>query len=116
PFIHPIELRNNMGETIHIQALFDDGAMTGAMCTTVFRTIQHCLKGWRPLSQKLRMADRTVTPAEAEWAGDIQIAGIKIHGSFLVFNRSGSWAFLFGKPLLTAFKAVHDYRDDTIII
>ena len=62
------------------------------------------------------MADGTVTPAEAEWAGDIQIAGIKIHGSFLVFNRSGSWAFLFGKPLLTAFKAVHDYRDDTITI
>ena len=62
------------------------------------------------------MADGTITPAEAEWAGDIQIAGIKIHGSFLVFNSSGSWAFLFGKPLLTAFKAVHDYRDDTITI
>ena len=62
------------------------------------------------------MADRTITPAEAEWAGDIQIAGIKIHGSFLVFNSGGSWAFLFGKPLLTAFKAVHDYRDDTITI
>lgn len=62
------------------------------------------------------MADGTITLAEAEWMGTIQIAGIKIQGSFLVFSSSGGWAFLFGKPLLTAFKAVHDYSDDTITI
>ena len=36
PFIHPIELKNNTGKTICIRALFNDGAMTGAMCTTIF--------------------------------------------------------------------------------
>jgi hypothetical protein len=35
---------------------------------------------------------------------------------FEVFPSGGSWSFLFGKPLLERFAAVHDYDTDTIRI
>ncbi|KAJ7352144.1 hypothetical protein DFH08DRAFT_956955 [Mycena albidolilacea] len=35
---------------------------------------------------------------------------------FEVFPSGGSWSFLFGKPLLECFAAVHDYGTDTIRI
>jgi len=54
--------------------------------------------------------------AEAEWTGTIRIRDTEITGSFLVFNSSGGWAFLLGKPLLIAFKAIHEYKTDTITI
>ncbi len=37
-------------------------------------------------------------------------------GSFEVFSSGGGWDFLFGKPLLEAFKAVHDYKTDLVRI
>ena len=46
----------------------------------------------------------------------IDINGVKVMGTFEVFNSKGGWAFLLGKPSLTAFKAVHDYGEDTINI
>jgi hypothetical protein len=36
--------------------------------------------------------------------------------SFEVFPSSGSWSFLFGKPLLEGLGAVHDYTTDTIMV
>lgn len=116
PFIHPIELTNQTGEVIRVRALFDDGAMTGAMCTTVFQTIKHRLKGWRTTTQTLRMANGTIIKAEAEWEGTMRIKGVETRGSFLVFNSGGGWAFLLGKPLLAAFRAIHEYGTDTIKI
>ena len=46
PFIHTITLKNPDGTEVCVQALFNDGAMTGAMCSSVFKTIKHNLKGW----------------------------------------------------------------------
>ena len=116
PFIHPIKLKNQTGEVIHVRALFDDGTMSSAMCTTVFHTIKHHLKGWQPSTQTLQMADGTTMKAEAEWTGTIRIRDTEITGSFLVFNSSGGWAFLLGKPLLIAFKAIHEYETNTVTI
>jgi len=116
PFIHPIELKNQTGEVIRVRALFDNGAMSSAMCTTVFCTIKHRLKGWQPSTQMLRMADGTTTKVEVEWTGTIRIRDTEITGSFLVFNSGGGWAFLLGKPLLIAFKAIHEYETDTVTI
>ena len=39
-----------------------------------------------------------------------------VHGSFEVFDSGGSWRFLFGKPLMRLFKAVHAYEFDTVTI
>jgi hypothetical protein len=33
-----------------------------------------------------------------------------------VFDSGGGWGFLFGKPMLQAFRAVHEYEKDTIVI
>ncbi|KAI9455204.1 hypothetical protein HD554DRAFT_2042834 [Boletus coccyginus] len=39
-----------------------------------------------------------------------------ILGTFEVFNLKGGWTFLFGKLLLAAFKAIHNYKRDAIKI
>ncbi|KIN96157.1 hypothetical protein M404DRAFT_33567 [Pisolithus tinctorius Marx 270] len=105
PFTHPIMLKNmdNTGATV--KALFDDGAMTGAMALSTFNMIKHELKGWQPLSQALCMANRAVILSEATWMGMINIEGMEVTGTFEVFDSAGGWVFLFRKPLLQAFKA-----------
>ena len=60
------------------------------------------------------MANGTITPSEAVWQGDIVIGGIRTHGEFEVFQSGGGWKFLFGKLLLRAFKAIHDYETDEV--
>jgi hypothetical protein len=60
------------------------------------------------------MANRVLVPSQAAWTGTFKIKGVKACGTFKVFNSSGRWSFLFGKPMLQAFKALHDYTTDTI--
>jgi hypothetical protein len=62
------------------------------------------------------MADGSIVPSQRRWEGAIELGGIMINGGFEVFNSKGGWDFLFGKPLLRQFKAVHDYRTGTITI
>ena len=62
------------------------------------------------------MANGVITKAEAEWKGTIRIRDMEIKGSFLIFDSGSGWAFLLGKPILSALKAVHDYGDDVIKI
>ncbi|KAJ3902106.1 hypothetical protein F5879DRAFT_991305 [Lentinula edodes] len=40
----------------------------------------------------------------------------EVEGGFEVFDSGGSWNFLFGKPLLEKFAAVHDYQKDSILL
>ncbi|KAJ7066283.1 hypothetical protein C8F01DRAFT_1079912 [Mycena amicta] len=42
------------------------------------------------------------------------VDGVQRNGDFEIFNRQGAWAMLFGKPLLQAFDAVHDYTTDVL--
>jgi hypothetical protein len=62
------------------------------------------------------MANGTVIPSEAAWKGDIVIGGIQAAGEFKVFQSGGGWKFLFRKPLLQTFKAVHNYEIDEVSI
>ncbi|KAG2752854.1 hypothetical protein P692DRAFT_20723185, partial [Suillus brevipes Sb2] len=116
PFIHQITLEGPRGEAVRIRALFDDGAMVAAMCTSIFDKIKHRLDNWGPSERKLRMANGNIVNADAKWSGTIEINGIRAKGDFEVFNSGGGWAFLFGKPLLQSFKAEHDYKSDSIKI
>ena len=116
PFIHPIALKNPDGTETCVRALFDDGAMTGAMCSSVFSTAKYKLKGWRPSTQALRMANGTIIPSEATWTGTIRVENIEATGTFKVFNSGSGWSFLFGKPLLQTFRANHDYSTDEVTI
>ncbi|KIN94975.1 hypothetical protein M404DRAFT_167111, partial [Pisolithus tinctorius Marx 270] len=100
PFTHQIPLKNPNRSTIHIQALFDDRAMTGAMSSATFNAIKHELKGWQSSTQTLHMVNGTIVPSEATWTGTINVQGAEITGTFEVFNSTGGWSFLFGKLLL----------------
>ena len=43
--------------------------------------------------------------------------GIRVEGEFEVFDSSGGWTFLFGKPLLRRFRAMHNNHNvDTVSI
>ena len=62
------------------------------------------------------MANGATVCSEATWTGTIQVEDIKATGMFEVFNSQDGWSFLFGKPLLRAFKAIHDYATDCVTI
>ncbi|KIK11735.1 hypothetical protein PISMIDRAFT_122151 [Pisolithus microcarpus 441] len=100
PFVHEITFKNPEGGTTQVQALFDDSAMTGAMCAKTFCAIKHELQGWQPSKQTLRMANGTIVQSEATWSGTVNVAGVEAKGTFEVFDSRGGWSFLFGKPLL----------------
>ena len=62
------------------------------------------------------MANGTIVPLQATWRGIIDLGGVEAKGEFEVFDSGGSWAFLFGKPLLCVFKARHNFEEDTVTI
>jgi hypothetical protein len=116
PFIHQIELEGPQGEIVRVRALFDDGAMISAMCTSVFEKVKHRLNNWSRLQRRLRMVNGDIVEAVARWTGTVQIEGIKAQSTFEVFNSRGNWGFLIGKLTLQAFAAVHEYTLDIIEI
>jgi len=116
PFLQNITLAGPKGEAVWVTVLFDEGAMVSAMCSSFFEKVKHRLGNWIPSAKRLRMANGTIIPSCATWKGEIEIAGTKAHGEFEVFDSGGGWKFLFGKLMLHAFKAVHDYRTDEVDI
>jgi hypothetical protein len=116
PFIHRIELEGPQGEIVQIRALFDDRAMVSAMCTSIFEKVKHRLHNWSTSDRRLHMANESVVKAVAKWTGVVRIEGVKTQNTFEVFDNGGSWGFLFGKPALKAFAAMHKYTTDTITI
>jgi hypothetical protein len=62
------------------------------------------------------MANGTIVPSRAVWKGDVEIAGVRAQGVFEVFDSGGGWKFLFGKPMLHGFKAIHNYETDQVDI
>jgi len=62
------------------------------------------------------MANRTIVQSEAVWNGVLELGGIRAEAEFEIFNSGGSWEFLFGKPLLQHFKALHDFNTDIVTI
>ena len=117
PFTHWLCMHGPQGEIVRVQALFDGGAMVGAMCTTFFNRIQHRLHGQtKPSGRRLRMANGVIVPSQAVWKGVLELGGLRVEGEFEVFDSGDGWEFLFGKPLLHCFKALHDFEADTVTI
>ena len=54
-----------------VPALFDEGAMTGAMSIAMFNAIKHKLHGWQPSTQTLWMANGATVCSKATWTGTI---------------------------------------------
>jgi len=116
PFAHQIKLHGPQGEIVCLQALFDGAEMVAAMCTSLFKRVNHRLGKWELSQKRLRMANGEVVPSQGWWEGLIQLENVTIKGSFEVFNSGGSWVFLLGKPLLQRFKAKQNFSTDTVEI
>ncbi|KAJ7248274.1 hypothetical protein B0H12DRAFT_986450, partial [Mycena haematopus] len=116
PFICGIEVEGPQGELERIRALEDDGALVNAMCTALYEVIKHRIGRLQQSEKTLRMANGALVPSTGYWEGYIRFGGARVRASFEVFPSGGSWSFLFGKPLLESFRAVHDYAADTITV
>jgi hypothetical protein len=101
---------------VRIWANIDDGAMREVMSTTTFEKVKHRLGAFKPSSQLLRVANRTIVQSEAKWRGKIEINGVSAEVTFEVFDSGGKWDFLLGKTLLKTFRAIHDYEADRITL
>ncbi|GAW06831.1 retrotransposon-like family member (retr-1) partial [Lentinula edodes] len=86
------------------------------MDANVYEGLRNEIGGWTTTQRKFRMANGTVVPGKARWAGCINVKGVEVDGEFEVFDSGGSWKFLFGKPLLERFSAVHDYGKESIVL
>jgi hypothetical protein len=62
------------------------------------------------------MTNRTIIPSQAVWKGTMVLGGVPFKGKFKVFDSNGGWACLFGKPLMQATCATHDFQTDVVRI
>ncbi|KAG6824809.1 hypothetical protein H0H92_005736 [Tricholoma furcatifolium] len=115
PFRHTLRLVKGEHE-VEVRALFDGGAMVGALCSTVFERVKNILRGWAPSAVYLRMANGNTVKSRAQWSGSLQLGSVVVDGVFEVFDSQGGWEFLLGKPLLRAFRAIHDFEEDQVLI
>ncbi|KAJ3845741.1 hypothetical protein EV368DRAFT_90179, partial [Lentinula lateritia] len=111
-----INLKDGEGRQVKVEAMVDDGAMVAAMDTRVYEYMREAMGGWTSTRKKFRMANSSVIPGTVCWTGCVSIQGVEVEGAFEVFDSGGSWKFLFGKPLLERFAAVHDYQRDSIVL
>jgi hypothetical protein len=116
PFIHQVKLHGPGGEIVRVWGLFDDGAMVDAMSTEAYNRIRHRLSSLERSTRQLRVANGNVVNPLGCWKGMVELDGTTVEGSFEVFDSGGGWDFLFGKRLMTAFAAVHDYAADEVFI
>ncbi|KIJ89435.1 hypothetical protein K443DRAFT_16130 [Laccaria amethystina LaAM-08-1] len=116
PFIHQIKLHRLNKEAVQIWGLFDNGAMVDAMSTKAYMRVRHKLAPLERSTRHLRMANGSIVSPAGCWKGTVELGGIMVAGSFEVFDSSGDWEFLFGKRLMTAFSAVHDYATDKVFL
>ena len=116
PFIHQIWLHGPQGEVVQVWALFDEGMMREVMSTKMFEKVKHRLAQMSPSHIFLRMADGSIVKSLEMWEGEIKVEGVRVYGSFEIFDSCGNWDFLFGKRFLMVFKAVHDYGEDKVIV
>ena len=114
PFVHGVELSGPKGEVVRFRSVFDDGALANAIDERMYLASKNRLSALQPSSRILKMADGRLVPSLGVWKGQVTVKGVSQLGVFQVLNSNGAWALLFGKPLLEAFKAVHDYSKDTI--
>lgn len=114
PFVYGVELSGPKGETVRFRSVFDDGALANAIDEKMYLTSKGRLTTLEPSSRILKMADGRLVPSLGVWKGRVTVKGVSQLGTFQVLNSNGAWALLFGKPLLEAFKAVHDYSQDII--
>jgi len=97
-----------------VWGLFDNGAMVDAMSTKMYLQVKHKLAPLERSLCLLQMANGSIVNLVGCWKGTVELGGATVTGSFEVFDSSGGWDFLFGKQLMTAFSAIHNYSMDEV--
>jgi len=116
PFVHPVGLEGETGSVVEIDGLFDDGAMVNSICKDTFVLKKDALGKLTTSEKLLCMADGTIVPSYGRWSGGVTLGGRTAKAAFEIFPSGGGWSLLFGKPLLQAFQAIHNYKDNTLRI
>ncbi|KAJ7695613.1 hypothetical protein B0H14DRAFT_3530003 [Mycena olivaceomarginata] len=86
------------------------------MCTALYERERHRIGELQHSGKTLRMVNGDLIPSKGFWEGYVRFTGARVQACFEVFPSGGSWSFLFGKPLLEGFGAVHDYAVDSITV
>ncbi|KAF8808215.1 hypothetical protein BYT27DRAFT_7004532, partial [Phlegmacium glaucopus] len=116
PFVHGIELAGTRGEVVRFCSVFDDGALVNAIDEVMYRESRNRLLALECSTKILQIADGRLVASKGVWKGWVTVRGVWHKGVFEVFSSNNAWAVLFGKPLLEAFKAIHDYSEDVICL
>ncbi|KAJ7775736.1 hypothetical protein DFH07DRAFT_680571, partial [Mycena maculata] len=116
PFIQDVLLQEDGGGETTLRVVVDDGAMANAIDTAAYEAAKQTLGelAWSP--RVLRMANGDLVPSRGAWSGEVVFGGAWRRGRFEVFPSDGTWAALFGKPLLESFAAWHGYEEDVIVL
>ncbi|KAJ7237939.1 hypothetical protein C8J57DRAFT_1528925 [Mycena rebaudengoi] len=96
PFEWWIIIEGPQGEKVQVKALWDGGALTGAM--------------------DMAMVNGTLVKSLGHWEGYFMVKDVWQHGAFEIFDSGGRWEFLFRKLLQAAFGVIHDYALDVVDI
>jgi hypothetical protein len=116
PFVHSVQLEGLGKRLVLLRATFDDAAMVNVIDSVLFATIKEQLVEATASTRVLRMANGILVPFRGAWTGCIVIGDAKAEGTFEVFPSGGAWEMLFGKPMLRAFDASHEYVMDTVTL
>ena len=115
-FIYEVKLKGKRGLKAKIKGLFDNSALVNGICNTAFVVLRSMLGILTPSQKTLQMADGTTVPSHGQWSKNVILKGHIVKGVFKVFPSRGRWSLLFRKPLLKQFKAIHNYKHDTLMI
>ena len=107
-FVHPVGLEGKAGSVVEMDSLFDDRVMVNSICKDKFALKKDALEKFTTSEKSLCMVDGTIVPSYRCWSGGVTLGGRTVKVTFKIFPSRGSWSLLFGKPLLQAFKAIHN--------
>jgi len=116
PFEKEISLIGVNGELVALKATFDDCAMVNVIDKVAFEEVKNQLSEPQPSRKVMRMANGALIPSNGSWSGVVVVDSVRTNGTFEIFASGGAWNVLFGKPLLQAFGAIHEYTTDTITL
>ena len=116
PFKKWIDLVGVNGELVALKATFDDRAMVNVIDKEVFEAVWHRILEPQLSLRVLHMANGTLISSGGSWLGAVVVNNVQMEGTFEIIASGGTWNILFGKPMLQAFAATHEYVTDTITI
>ncbi|KAJ7764192.1 hypothetical protein DFH07DRAFT_770599 [Mycena maculata] len=116
PFYQRAQLLGPNGAVVHVTAQVDNGAMRNCMSLTRWKQYGHCLSQLVPSKTRLGVANGGKVWPYGQWWGEVSVGGVRAAAWFEVFECSGTFDVILGKPWLHSVRAIHNYETDEIRI